>query len=78
FIAKNQRFSIIVDEWTSIANVRFTVVIIYMGEKVYNLGTSSVTGTSNSENLMEVLKAKLQEYNLNLDNCVTEVSLDFG
>ncbi|MES1906386.1 MAG: hypothetical protein MHPSP_004216, partial [Paramarteilia canceri] len=56
------------------ANIRFMVVIIYIGEKVYILRMSSVTGTANSENLLEVLVAKLREYNLILDKRVSTVT----
>ena len=68
-LADNKKYSILLDEWTSIANRRYMCVVL-KGEKTHNLGMCIINGSATAENLLEVLESKLDEFGLKLSDCV--------
>ena len=73
-IAKKCMFSVTIDEWTSIANKRFMAVALIFNCGLFNLGMASITGSSNSANLLATLEAKLVDYELGLENCIAIIT----
>ena len=69
------RFSVIFDEWMSISNKRFMSVYAHSKEKSFNLSLANITGSAASENLLSILKTRLEKFSLKIDD-VVEISSD--
>jgi hypothetical protein len=62
------RFSISFDEYTSIATKRFMNLNVHFEEGFHSLGMIHVQGTMPATKAVQLVKAKLQEFGLNLDS----------
>ena len=74
-IKEGQRFSLVIDEWTSIACKRFLSIIL-CGTKNINLGLATLEGSLTSENLIEALNNHLNKFNLNLNDHIVGIICD--
>ena len=63
-------FSISIDEWTSVANIRYMNVFLTLPDKSYNLGVIELKGSMTAENLKYHLEKKLEEFCLELNSLV--------
>lgn len=63
-------FSISLDEWTSVSNVRYMNVFLTGNGLSINLGLKELTGSLTAENLKSFLKEKLAEFDLELEEMI--------
>ena len=75
-IAKGTRFSLTIDEYTSLRNRRYMSVTVHSGEQVWGLGVVRCRGSMPAEKCLEVLKVKLAEFDLDLHAHVACVTTD--
>ena len=61
-------FTIMFDEWTSRANVRFLNLILRSESAEFNLGVIKVEGSATAANLLGLIKEKLLVFGLNLSD----------
>lgn len=73
-IEENVRFSVIIDEWTSISSKRFMSVILRSHEQTFNLGMASINGTANSSNLNNILWDRLKVFSIEKKHIVAIVT----
>ena len=72
-------FSLTLDEWTSSANKRYLNVNVHSFDeksKFWNLGLARIKGSLPAQSCVDLLKKKLEEFNISLDNDVVCVSND--
>ena len=72
---KGKRFSLCMDEWSSLRNRRYAGVTLH-GEEVQLLGLIRITGTMPAEKGRDLLVAKLLEFNLHLEEDIVGISTD--
>lgn len=69
---EDYRFTLSFDEWTSGMNRRFLNInvhtVINSQPGFWNLGLARIFGSMSSESCVQLLKEKLSEYDLSLDN----------
>lgn len=63
-------FSVCLDEWTSISNVRFMNVYLTFIDGSYNLGLQELSGHLTSETLINSLSIKLNDFGLELSEII--------
>lgn len=74
---RGQRFSLTFDEWTSTRNRRYMVVNVHeQGPEYWSLGLIRVHGSMPAERCVTLLKSKLAEFDLNLDNDIVGICTD--
>ena len=73
----DQKFSISIDEWTSVNNKRYIDVHMYYSSKESaNLGLTPITGSCTSERTLELIDVKLNSFSLSLKQDVLAVMSD--
>lgn len=74
------KFTITLDEWTSSQNVRYMSVNIHspkLKRKSFrNLGLAKLTGKGTADNCLNILKDKIAEYNLSLEEDIICLATD--
>lgn len=74
------RYSITLDEWTSLRNKRYMNVnlhsIAFGGFNYKNLGIVKITGSMSALNALEILRAHLAKFNVSLDEDIVSVTTD--
>ncbi len=65
-----QRFSITLDEYTSLKNRRFLNINIHQKNKHWNLGLKRVSGSFPAEKAAEIVAQRVEEFGLNMADCV--------
>lgn len=74
---KVSKFSIIFDEWTSLANKRYlNVVVTNNSYKIWNLGLAPIVESADSSNCLGIVEKKLEQFNLFLYDDVISVVTD--
>lgn len=77
---EDYRFTVTLDEWTSGMNRRFLNVnvhtVINSQPTYWNIGLARVFGSMSSESCVQLLKEKLSEFNLSLDNDIVGITTD--
>ena len=61
-ISDGKRFSVSLDEYTSLSNRRYMNVNLHSREKFWNLGMIGLKGSMTAENIFAVLRSKLVEF----------------
>ena len=59
-----ERFSAIIDEWTSISGIRFMSVTVKSATSAFNLGMARIFGSANAENLKSHLVKRLEMFGI--------------
>ena len=70
------RYSLLIDEWTSIAQKRFMAIIISSEKEFLHLGLVRIRGKFTSDNCYILLKEKLEEFSLNLETDIVLIISD--
>ena len=65
-----ERFSITLDEYTSLKNRRFLNINIHQKNKHWNLGLTRVSGSFPAEKAAEIVSERVEEFELNLADCI--------
>ena len=71
-----KRFSLSLDEWTSLRNERYLNINIHTEEKVWNLGLTKITGTFSAESCVAALGKEVGALGLDLDSDVVCITTD--
>jgi hypothetical protein len=64
------KFSIAIDEWTSIAHRKYLSVILISNTSMWNLGLERVIGSATSFNLKGLIEKKLNEFKVELQDVI--------
>lgn len=79
------RYSLTLDEYTSLQNWRYININVHEEKKHWSLGLVKLTGSINSTRIAEIVSKRLNEFGLDLDNhivgCTTDgasVMIKFG
>lgn len=76
-ISRGERFSLTVDEWTSVRNRRYiNINVHFTDKKFWNLGLIRGCGSLTAEKCVELIKNKLQENGLSLSNNIVVITTD--
>ena len=75
-LSQGLRFSVTLDEYTSIANRRYLNVNVHSVNKHWNLGMLQIKGSMTSERLLTSLRNKLDEFGLDLKTHIVCVITD--
>lgn len=71
------RFSVSLDEWTSVANIRYMNVNVHSGQDFYNLGLAEMgEGSYPADRCLDLLREKLAEFEVSLGNHVVGIVSD--
>ncbi|GBP55622.1 hypothetical protein EVAR_35857_1 [Eumeta japonica] len=77
---EDYRFTVTLDEWTSGINRRFLNVnvhtVINCQPTDWNIGLARIFGSMSSESCVQLLKEKLSEFDLSLDNDIVGITTD--
>jgi len=74
---EGKRFSLTFDEWTSVRNRRYMIVNVHEdGPRFWSLGLIRVHGAMPAETCVDLIKKKLQEFGLNLEEDIVAISTD--
>ncbi|KAI8122766.1 hypothetical protein CVS40_6558 [Lucilia cuprina] len=75
-VKNNGRFSLVLDEWTSLKNKRYLNINLYgPNNKLFNLGMINIEGKCGALELRKMVETKLDEYNLSLkEHIVSTIS----
>ena len=74
---EGKRFSLTFDEWTSVRNRRYMIVNVHEdGPRFWSLGLIRVHGSMPAETCVDLIKKKLQEFGLNLEEDIVAISTD--
>lgn len=65
-LKQNQRFSLTLDEWTSIRNRRYVNINVHDADSHYNLGLVRAVGSITSERTIEIVRDKCHSFGLEL------------
>lgn len=70
------RFSLTIDEWTSLRNRRyFNICIHYIDSKFYNLGLAYILGKCGAIETRKIVETCLQEFELSFEHIISLPSL---
>ena len=77
-----QRFSVSVDEWTSIASKRFLNLNIHCRDescmgRIYNLGLARITENMTADKCESLVREHLSSYEIPLDSSIVAVTSDY-
>jgi len=77
-ISKEIKFCVSFDEWVSVANRRYLGINLHYGdEDVISLGAVRIMGSSNAENILNLVKERLSSFGLVLiDNLILSITTD--
>ena len=67
---RDQKFSLTLDEWTSIRNRRYLNINIHTHSTLYNLGLIRVKGNCPAEEIKRLTEEKLSEFHLSMNDIV--------
>lgn len=67
---KAQKFSLTLDEWTSIRNRRYLNINIHSNSTFFNLGLILISGKCPAEEIERLTEIKLNEFNLSMTDIV--------
>lgn len=70
------RFSLTMDEWTSVRNRRYMNVNVREGSSVWNLGLIRAFGSCPASKCLEILELKLSEFGLGLKKHIVSITTD--
>lgn len=74
---EGERFSLTFDEWTSTRNRRYMNINVHAtGGKFWSLGMVRVHGSMPAEKCVELLKNKLSQFELSLDDDIVAITTD--
>ncbi|XP_073817273.1 zinc finger BED domain-containing protein 4-like [Musca autumnalis] len=74
---KRQRFSLVMDEWTSIKHRKYLNICLLGDEKTFfNLGMIYIPGKSGANEIRDLLDYRLQEYGISLENQIVATITD--
>ena len=65
-----ERFSITLDEYTSLKNRRFLNIDIHQKNKHWNRGLTRVSGSFPAEKAAEIVSERMEKFGLNLADCI--------
>ncbi len=72
---KGKKFSLTMDEWTSVRNRRYAGLNLH-GEHLYLLGLIRITGSMPAEKAKDLIEKKLLEYELDLSKDIVGITTD--
>lgn len=76
-IKENCRFSVVLDEWTSLRNRRYlNVCLLGTNNLLLNLGMLHMPGKCGAEQIRSALDNKLNDYDVNFQNCIVATITD--
>lgn len=76
-IKEGSRFSITLDEWTSIRNRRYFNVILHGDDgKLYNLGLTFIPGRCGAKETRQIVESLLTEYNISFEQHIVAATTD--
>lgn len=70
------RFSLSFDEWTSLTNTRYLNMVLQHDDKIINLGLCKISDSATAENLLNLVRASLREYGLDLEKHIVAMMTD--
>ena len=70
------RFTLSMDEYTSLQNKRFMNINLHSEDDHWNLGVFRIEGSMTAERVVELLNVKLESYSLNLDDHIVCATTD--
>lgn len=68
------KFSITLDEWTSLRNRRYLNVNIHFNQKYINLGLVKIEGSCTANKTIELVNSKLSDFGINLSDVVASTT----
>lgn len=75
-ICKNGRFTLILDEWTSVAQKRYLNICLHGGDSFFNLGLVLIPGRSSASEIRIIIETRLTEFNLCFENHIVATVSD--
>lgn len=76
-IKEQSRFSLVMDEWTSLRNRRYLNLCLYGDEKTfYNLGMVFIPGKCGAMKIRELMEGRLTEFNINFEKHIVSTITD--
>ena len=75
-ISDGKRFSVSLDEYTSLSNRRYMNVNLHSRDKFWNLGMIGLKGSMTAENIFAVLRSKLVEFGVEIEKHIINVVTD--
>lgn len=75
-LSKGKRFSLTIDEYTSLKNRRYMSVTVHCEGNMWGLGVARCHGSMPAEKCLDLLQGKLAEFGLELSSHVTCVTTD--
>lgn len=75
-ISKGTRFSLTLDEWTSLRNRRYLNINVHCVNSFWNLGLVPIRGSFTSDACLGLIRAKLKTYGLDLENHIVSAVTD--
>ena len=73
---KGRRFSLTLDEWTSLKNTRSMNINVHMGAETINLGLVPIVGSCPAEKAKELVEERLKEYLLSVEKDIIAETTD--
>ena len=73
---QNQKFSMTFDKWTSQNNQRYLNLKVHIGAKHFNLGLIRIHGSCNAEYCVELVAARLNSFNIDLQKVNDAMTTD--
>lgn len=70
------RFSLTIDEWTSVESARYFTITIHTTKQFYNLGMHRIIKSLDAKLLLESVKTFLRTYDIDLDEDIVGVTSD--
>ena len=75
-LANGIRFSVSLDEYTSIQNIRYMNVNVHSRNNFWNLGMKKINGKMPAEKVLDLLIEKLHEYKIDLNQHIVSIVCD--
>ncbi|XP_037820480.1 uncharacterized protein LOC119609680 [Lucilia sericata] len=76
-LKNKSRFSLVMDEWTSIKNRRYLNICLYGQERtLHNLGMVYIPGKSGALEIRDLMETRLKEYNITFENHIVATTTD--
>ena len=75
-INEGKRFSLTIDEYTASNNIRFMNINVHYKEEHWSLGLVEIRGSCNTANVIAMVKKRLSEFKLDLDQHIVACTTD--
>lgn len=75
-VQKNERFSITLDEWTSVAQKRYLNICLTGVDTFYNLGLVFIPGRCTAIEIRKIVEIRLKEFNISLEKHIVATVSD--